>query len=71
MNAELAEIRNTVEEQLLEVFDHWNEKIQDGISVIDDYNGMLDTYRNIIDVVGKDTLGIDDSFIGGLADKQI
>ena len=71
MNAELAEIRNTVEEQLLEVFDHWNEKIQDGISAIDEYNGMLDTYRNIIDVVGKDTLGIDDSFIGGLADKQI
>jgi hypothetical protein len=40
-------------------FDAWNEKLETGMTTLDHYGNILASYQNIIDIVGKDVLGID------------
>ena len=70
-NAELMEIRNTVFDELTEAFEAWNEKIDETATTIEHLNSMLSGYRNIIDLVGKDMLGIDNETLKNLSKTQI
>lgn len=63
LNAELLEMRETVKDKLTEAFDAWNEKLEDNVSIIEHCSSLLEGYRSIIDLVGKDMLGISDSVI--------
>lgn len=42
-------------------FEDGNEDIEQGLSVLEHYNEVLENYQNIIDLVGKENLGIDDA----------
>ena len=71
LNEELDDIRENVEEQVMEVFDTWNEKLEQGIDKLDHYGNVLESYKNIIDIVGKDTLGLSDAFMATLNQSSI
>jgi hypothetical protein len=60
-------LREEVEETILNAFDELHEALSDGIEQFDHYNSMLESYRTIIETVGKDTLGISNSLINTLS----
>lgn len=66
LNADLLEFRRTVQEELTEAFEAWNEKIEEGTSKIEFYGSVLSGFKNIIDLVGKDMLGLTDKTIKNL-----
>ena len=66
LNADLLEIRQTVQDKLTEAFEAWNEKIEKGISKLEFYGSVLEGYQNIIDIVGKDMLGVSDETMANL-----
>ena len=55
----LREIADTVEEQLIGAFEEWNEKLDDNLSLFDHYDTVIDTYKEIADLLGSDALGFD------------
>ena len=71
LNEELDDIRKNIEEQVMEVFDAWNEKLEQGIDKLNHYGNVLESYKNIIDIVGKDTLGLSDAFMATLNQSSI
>ena len=60
LNADLQKLRQTVQDNLTEAYEAWNEKIEKGISSLEFYGSVLSGYKNIIDIVGKDMLGLSD-----------
>ena len=71
LNADLLEIRQTVQDKLTEAFEGWNEEIERGITKLEHYGSVLKNYKNIIDIVGKDMLGISDETMSNLSKAQI
>lgn len=71
LNEEFDEIRESIEETVLEAFDMWHEKLEEGIEKFDYFGTILESYQSIIDTVGKDTLGISDSLINTLSQASI
>ena len=71
LNADLLEIRQTVQDKLTEAFEGWNEEIERGITKLEHYGSVLENYKNIIDIVGKDMLGISDETMSNLSKAQI
>lgn len=71
LNKEFDDIRENIEEQVMEVFDAWNEKLEQGTDKLDHYGDVLESYKNIIDIVGKDTLGLSDTFMATLNQSSI
>ena len=59
----LAETKELMQEAVVEYYDQWNEKIQDNITKLEHSQSVLESYRNIIDLIGKDTLGLSDAFL--------
>lgn len=71
LNSELDDIRSNIEDKVMTAFDAWKEKLDSGISTIEHYGNVLQSYRNIIDIVGKDTLGITGEFMNNLAQGTV
>ena len=71
LNEEFDEIRETIEEKVMEVFDAWGEQLENSIEQLEHYGDVLESYRNIIDIVGEDGLGISDEFMKNLNEAQI
>ena len=71
LNEEFDDIRENIEEQVMEVFDAWNEKLEQGVDKLEHYGDVLESYKNIIDIVGKDTLGLSDTFMATLNQSSI
>lgn len=69
LNSQFDDLRKEIEDKVMSAFDAWKEKLDKGIASIDHYNTVLDNYKNIIDIVGKDTLGITDAFMTNLAQR--
>lgn len=67
---DMREQYNTIFEELTSIFDAYNEKMDDAIDKFDHFNKILTNYKNIIDIVGRQTLGIDASVIKALSDAQ-
>lgn len=65
-NQNLQEVRKTVHDQILNVWDEWNEKMDDGISKLEHLQAISDSYKNIIDIVGQRNLGVSDAFMSKL-----
>jgi len=59
----LIKIREESYEKIGESIDEFNEKIERQIDIIKDVDGVMDHYKNIIDIVGKDVLGISDAML--------
>ena len=65
-NQNLQQVRQTVHEQILTVWDEWNEKMDDGIAKLEHLQAISDSYKNIIDIVGQRNLGVSDAFMNKL-----
>ena len=70
-NEDLLELRNTVQEKVVEAFDEFNEELDRNIEKIEYLTGVIDSLRNIIDLVGQASLGLDDEFMNNLANAKV
>lgn len=70
-NQNLQEIRQTVHEQILNVWDEWNEKLDDGIAKIEHLQSITESYQNIIDIVGQKNLGVSNAFMSKMRQQSI
>lgn len=71
LNEQLDDVRENIEEKVLESFDAWNEKLNTGVEILDNYGSMLDHFKNMIDIVGQDTLGLDEDFMSNLGQGAV
>lgn len=71
LNEQLDDVRENIEEKVLDAFDAWNEKLNTGIEILDNYGSMLDHFKNMIDIVGQDTLGLDEDFMSNLGQGAV
>ena len=71
INKDLNNIREEIYTKITEAFDAWNEKIVDNIEKIEKLNKVLNSYQNIIDIVGINTLKIDDKFMKNLSNAIV
>lgn len=65
-NNALIELRETMQESIISAFEDMNDKMQDSADRIDHLTGVLSSYREIIGLIGEDTLGISDEIMEGL-----
>lgn len=70
-NQNLQEIRQTVYEQILNVWDEWNEKLDAGIAKIEHLQSITESYKNIIDIVGQKNLGVSNAFMSKMRQQSI
>lgn len=70
-NQNLQEIRQTVHEQILVVWDEWNEKLDDGIAKIEHLQSITESYQNIIDIVGQKNLGVSNEFMSKMRQQSV
>ena len=68
---ELQEVREEIQERLLDAFDEWNEKLDEGIEKFDHYNSIMENYKNMIDIVGKKYLKIDNQMLNNLNQAMV
>lgn len=71
LNEELDDIRENIEDKVLDAFDAWNEKLTAGIDIIDSYSSVLEHFKNIVDIVGQDTLGLNETFMKNLSQTTV
>ena len=69
-NTSLIELRNTVQEKVMVTFQEWNEEMDKGISKIAHLSEVIDAYQNLVDLVGKATLGLDGDFMQKIASAR-
>ena len=71
LNQELDDIRENIEEKVVEAFDAWTEKLNNNIDKVQHYQTVISSFRNMIDIVGKDTLGITSKMMQDLSQKEV
>lgn len=67
---QLREQHTAVHEKLTETIEAWNEEFDKNMAKFDKYNAVIENYKNIIDIVGKDRLGINDETIKNMYAAQ-
>lgn len=65
-NEEIDELRKTIEEQVMTTFTAWHEEIEEVGDKLSSFNSILENFRNIIDTIGKDRLGISDAVLADM-----
>ena len=58
LEEEMQETSNTVHEELTNAIEEFNEEIDRGVKTIEHYGKVTENYKNIVDIVGKDLLGM-------------
>lgn len=71
LNEEFNEVRKSIEEQVMATFDAWQEKLERGSDALEHYGSILESYQNIVDIVGADTLGISSKFMADLSQAKV
>ena len=71
LNSELDDLRSNIEDKVMDTFSAWTDKLSKGTSSVEHYGNVLASYKNIIDIIGKDTLGITNSFLDNLAQATV
>lgn len=66
----LKEFRKQVFETALNVFNTWNEKLNENADKLERCNKLLETHKNIVDVVGRKYLNIDNEVLGAMAEAR-
>lgn len=67
----ILELRDEIENQTMITFDAWHEKIEANGRAFEYATTMAESYKNIIDLVGKTRLKIDDAVLKDLEDTQM
>ncbi len=68
---QLREIRDTIQEQVSEVFDMWTEKVNHNISALEQYGSVMEYFKNIVDLTGNDIFGLSTDFVRNMESAQI
>lgn len=55
--------KEKIQEEIISGYEKWNEKFEDNSKALEHNMKVLKGYRNIIDLLGKDMLGIDDTIL--------
>lgn len=63
---EMEDITAQLHEDYLTTFDYYNQKAEDAISTLDSYMGIIDSYRNILELTGTSMLGLTDEVFSNL-----
>ncbi len=66
VNTKLMELKNTITEMIISAFQDLAEEMQRNIDKISHLKDIMNSYKNIIDLVGKQNLGIDSKFMGDI-----
>jgi hypothetical protein len=56
-------LRKEVEDKVLKVFDEWHDKVNKTVDSISRYTDMLGQFKDVINIIGKETLGLSDAFM--------
>ena len=67
----LLNLQDMVAEQVINTFDALHEKIEDNAAAFEHATSMVKSYKNMIDLVGQDALGIDDAFLTELESVSV
>lgn len=67
----IIEIREEIENQTMTTFDAWHEKIEKNGQAFEHATTMAESYKNIIDLVGKTRLKLDNSILKDLEETQM
>ena len=70
-NQELMALKDQAIQKTIEAFDEWNSKMDKNIAKFNHYGNVMNSFKNIIDLVGKDTLGISDSTMKALTQAGV
>lgn len=70
-NQTLMDLRQEVRDKVLPAFQELTEEMDLQIEKIEHLQSVTESYRNIIDIVGKDYLGISDEMMGALNQAQV
>ena len=62
-NKTLIQIREESYEKIAESISEFNDQIERQIDIIKDLDGVMNHYKNIVDIVGKDVLGVTDDML--------
>ena len=67
----IIELREEIENQTMITFDAWHEKIEKNGQAFEHATTMAESYKNIIDLVGKTRLKLDNSILKDLEETQM
>lgn len=70
-NEELNNMGDTVHEKVVAAVEKMNSKLDEQSESISHNNSLLENYRNIIDLVGQDALGISDQVMANLSRASV
>ena len=71
VNDQLYEMDKLVKEELINSFEEWNEKIDDALSKFDHYNSLLENFKDLVDILGAENLGLSKDFLKELGNAQV
>lgn len=71
LNGELAEQRNAIFESLGETFEAYNEELDRATEKIEFLSGTMEHYSNLVDIVGKKALGIDNQTLRDMSKETV
>jgi uncharacterized protein YdaL len=70
-NNEMKENAKEAHEMLSNLYEDFNSEIQEATDKIVHITDMTEKYRNIVDLIGKDNLGISDAMLDDLNQVKI
>ena len=68
---QLIDLREEIKDKVLETFESWQEKIDATSASLEHYTSVIEYFKNIIDIVGKDPFGLSDQFMDRLEQSAI
>lgn len=70
-NQALLEMRRTITDKVLDTFDFFNEKVQKSYEEFGKYNDILESYNNIVDLLGTKTDAATRRLVKSIRDTQL
>lgn len=70
-NKELRKTQKEAYDKIIESIEEFNDKIERQRDIVNETAGVMQHYANVIDIIGKDTLGISDAMMNALNDLQV
>ena len=67
----MLELRDTIRDDMISCFEDWNEEIDKQAETFDRVSKSIQGYRDIIDLVGKDVLGVSDELLNKMNETNI
>ena len=68
---QLVDLREEIKDKVIDTFDLWTERIDASRASLEHYTAVIEHFKNIIDIVGQDSLGLNDAFMDKLEQSAI